>query len=94
MRKDKVPLLDADAHDADSGGDSDPGPAWPASHHPAGGSYTLAEVALHSTIEDCWVVIHGAVYDVTRPCRATPTRHRPPTDPSISPPAVGGRGGG
>ena len=27
--------------------------------------YTLAEVAMHSAADDCWMVIHGKVYDVT-----------------------------
>ena len=91
MREDKVPLLDA--HDTDSGGDSEPGPAWPASH-PAGRSYTREDVALHASIEDCWVVIHGDVYDVTPAMsrrRIAPPRRRPHTDPPISPPAVGRR---
>ena len=29
-------------------------------------SYTLAEVALHSTKEDCWTAIEGNVYDITK----------------------------
>ncbi|KAK7255951.1 hypothetical protein RIF29_29380 [Crotalaria pallida] len=28
--------------------------------------YTLAEVSEHNTSKDCWLVIHGKVYDVTR----------------------------
>ena len=28
-------------------------------------TYTMEEVALHSSKEDCWVVVQGAVYDVT-----------------------------
>lgn len=27
--------------------------------------YSMAEVAVHATLEDCWAVIHGAVYDLT-----------------------------
>ena len=27
--------------------------------------YTLADVSMHSTADDCWLVIHGKVYDVT-----------------------------
>ncbi|KAG6516195.1 cytochrome b5-like [Zingiber officinale] len=28
--------------------------------------YTLAEVSTHNSSEDCWLVIHGKVYDVTK----------------------------
>jgi cytochrome-b5 reductase len=28
--------------------------------------YTLSEVAKHNTESDCWVVVHGAVVDVTK----------------------------
>ncbi|KAK4751066.1 hypothetical protein SAY87_004548 [Trapa incisa] len=28
--------------------------------------YTLAEVSQHNTSKDCWLVIHGKVYDVTK----------------------------
>jgi cytochrome b involved in lipid metabolism len=28
-------------------------------------TYTLAQVSAHSAASDCWLVIHGAVYDVT-----------------------------
>ncbi|HDS46029.1 MAG TPA: hypothetical protein ENN68_08100 [Methanomicrobia archaeon] len=32
-------------------------------------SFTLAEVARHSTAQDCWIVIHGQVYNATgMPC--------------------------
>jgi cytochrome b involved in lipid metabolism len=31
----------------------------------AKGPYTLADVAKHSTEQDCWMVISGKVYDVT-----------------------------
>ena len=27
--------------------------------------YTLADVAAHRTEDDCWMVIHGLVFDVT-----------------------------
>ena len=29
-------------------------------------SYTLNEVSVHCTPQDCWLVVHGKVYDVTR----------------------------
>lgn len=29
------------------------------------GEYTLEEVAKHNTIDDCWLVAHGMVFDVT-----------------------------
>ena len=32
---------------------------------PARKSYTLAEVAAHASPKDCWMAIHGKVYDVT-----------------------------
>lgn len=35
----------------------------PASTEPAG--YSLSEVAKHATLEDCWMVIEGTVYDVS-----------------------------
>ncbi len=28
-------------------------------------NYTLADVAMHSTADGCWMAIHGKVYDVT-----------------------------
>ena len=28
-------------------------------------TYTLEEVATHNTSEDCWLIVHGRVYDVT-----------------------------
>ena len=29
------------------------------------GSYTMEEIAMHSTADDCWLLINGNVYDVT-----------------------------
>ena len=28
--------------------------------------YTPQEIAQHCTVRDCWVVVHGGVYDVTQ----------------------------
>jgi cytochrome b involved in lipid metabolism len=28
--------------------------------------FTFEEVAKHNTTEDCWVVIHGRVFDLTK----------------------------
>ena len=28
-------------------------------------TFTLAEVATHNKKTDCWVVVHGKVYDIT-----------------------------
>ena len=28
-------------------------------------AFTLADVSKHSTADDCWVIVHGKVYDVT-----------------------------
>ena len=33
--------------------------------NPEGDLYTLDEVAPHATADDCWIVIHGSLYDVT-----------------------------
>ena len=32
---------------------------------PKGKTFTAAEIAKHKEEEDCWLVIHGKVYDVT-----------------------------
>ncbi|WP_440997401.1 cytochrome b5 domain-containing protein [Arhodomonas sp. SL1] len=37
------------------------------------GVYTLAEVAEHDSIEGCWMVIRGAVYDLTEYIPRHPT---------------------
>jgi cytochrome b involved in lipid metabolism len=34
--------------------------------------YTMDQVALHNTREDCWVVVDGEVYDITRFLRKHP----------------------
>ena len=34
--------------------------------------YTTADVEKHSTPEDCWVIVHEKVYDVTSFVPATP----------------------
>jgi len=30
-----------------------------------GSKYTWGEVKLHNNLDDCWIVVHGKVYDVT-----------------------------
>ena len=36
-----------------------------ASAAPAKASYTLKDIAQHATLKDCWMAIHGKVYDVS-----------------------------
>ena len=36
--------------------------AWP--------QYTMAEVARHRTYDDCWIVVHDNVYDMTPHCKS------------------------
>lgn len=43
---------------------------------PGEASYTLAEVAKHATADDCWLIIHGKVYDVTKWCAGGPSSDR------------------
>jgi len=40
-----------------------PAPKAGSAAAPAKASYTLKDVALHATPKDCWMVIHGRVYD-------------------------------
>ena len=42
-------------------------PAAPAAAAPTGGEkqFSLAEIARHSTKEDCWIAVKGVVYDAT-----------------------------
>merc|ERR1719440_78718 len=40
--------------------------AAPAAAGGGGGGYSLADVAKHTTKEDCWVVVNGQVLDVTK----------------------------
>lgn len=40
--------------------------ASPAPSAQAAGTYTLAQVAEHKTATDCWTVVNGAVYDMTK----------------------------
>jgi cytochrome b involved in lipid metabolism len=35
-------------------------------------TYTLADVAAHASQEDCWLAIHGKVYDVTHYIKSHP----------------------
>ena len=81
MRDDKVPLLlEANTHDDDSGGDSDAGKTA----HPLP-RFSLAEVHRHNRVDDCWVVVHGAVYDVqTRSVTCDATSSTPPAPPARS----------
>lgn len=39
-------------------------------------AYTLTEVAKHASLDDCWLAIEGAVYDVTA---YVPNHPAPPT---------------
>ncbi len=45
-------------------------------------TYTLREVAMHSNIEDCWVVIDGRVYDATPAAEKYPAVYACGTDSS------------
>lgn len=40
-------------------------PSSPTASSPAGGSYTLTDVAAHASASSCWTAINGKVYDVT-----------------------------
>jgi flavocytochrome c len=51
---------------AKSGGEAKKGGAAKKSGGGGGGGYTLAEVAKHTTEDDCWVVLHGRVLNVTK----------------------------
>ena len=35
-------------------------------------AYTYADVAMHASAEDCWIVVAGRIYDVTRYLRSHP----------------------
>ena len=49
-------------------GSAIPAPAQPSTTPaaPAAGTYTLAQVATHSTAADCWSVVNGSVYDLAK----------------------------
>ncbi len=49
-------------------------PAKPVAATPApGGRYTLADVAHHDSLNDCWIAIGGQVYDLTDYVQQHPT---------------------
>ena len=49
-----------------------PSPEPEATESAAAQTYTLADVALRSSAEECWVAIDGAVYDLTAWARSHP----------------------
>jgi hypothetical protein len=49
------------------------------------GKYSWRDVAKHNTVDDCWVIVEGSVYNVTgektqlplQPCRASRAKNGP-----------------
>ena len=58
--------------EASEGANESPSPEPEATETAAPKTYTLADVALRSSAEECWVAIDGAVYDLTAWVRSHP----------------------
>ena len=61
-----------ESSEAREGANESPSPEPEATESAAGQTYTLADVALRSSAEECWVAIDGAVYDLTAWARSHP----------------------
>ena len=61
-----------ESSEASEGANESPSPEPEATEIAAGQTYTLADVALRSSAEECWVAIDGAVYDLTAWARSHP----------------------
>ena len=61
-----------ESSEASEGANESPSPEPEATETAAAQTYTLADVALRSSAEECWVAIDGAVYDLTAWARSHP----------------------
>ena len=61
-----------ESSEASEGANESPSPEPEATESAAAQTYTLADVALRSSADECWVAIDGAVYDLTAWARSHP----------------------
>lgn len=61
-----------ESSEASEGANESPSPEPEATETATAQTYTLADVALRSSAEECWVAIDGAVYDLTAWARSHP----------------------
>ena len=61
-----------ESSEASEGANESPSPEPEPAESAAAQTYTLADVALRSSADECWVAIDGAVYDLTAWARSHP----------------------